>query len=369
MQNRQHNLHLDGLRGIAILMVIFFHYFTGFYVFDFGWSGVDLFFILSGYLLSGRIIPYLNDRKIIWKFYFNRILRIVPLYFSFLIVFYLFFYFVASNQTRNFSEHLQHPLIFFTFVCNWMFILNFNPVQHQLSHLWSLAVEEQFYLFFPIYVVILRQKKKLLNFTLLGIVIILISRYLYSLSLNEAEDLKIYWNTFYRMDSFFVGVLIYLLKENGYLDKYYKRIKIILIISILVILVGCIHENSFRINHFFITIGFTVVAVGYGCIVVFAINARNNFIKRITSNGRLIFFGKISFGLYIFHWPVYLTMFSATNFLLQKFGFSLSPNNIQLINIFFSFGLVTVISFLSFRYYESFFLKWKIKPQISENLV
>ena len=369
MTNNNHNLHLDGLRGIAILIVISFHYFTGFYIFDFGWSGVDLFFILSGYLLSGRILPYLADKKIIWKFYFNRILRIIPLYFSFLLVFYLFFYFVASNETQNLSEQLKHPFIYFSFLCNWMFISNFNSVQHQLSHLWSLSVEEQFYLIFPVYIFAIKRKKILLKLTIGIIAAILVSRCIHCIFIKENEYLKIYWNTFYRIDCFFTGLVIYLLKENGFLNRYYKWMSIILIISILLILIGGIYEETFRVNLFFVSIGFTLVAIAYGCIVVFAITEKDNFLKRITSNSGLIFFGEISFGLYIFHWPIYLTMFSLTNFLVKKSGLIFSANYIQLINIVASFTLVTIISFLSFKYYESIFLKWKIKPEQPKILI
>lgn len=356
------NVSLDGLRGIAILMVILFHYFTGFYVFDFGWSGVDLFFILSGYLLSGRIIPFLDDKKIIWKFYLNRILRIIPLYFSFLIVFYLGYYFLASNETQNFSEQLNNPVAFFGFVCNWLFILFFNPSQHQLSHLWSLAVEEQFYLLFPIYVLIIKHQKKLLQCTILAIALIAVSRCLHMMIYSEMNVLKIYWNSFYRMDSFLFGVLIYLLNNIGFFNKFYKSIPYILIITTIAILVGGFYENTFRVNYFFVTIGFTLNAIVYGCVLIFTLNENNNFLKRIMSNKLLVFFGKISFGLYIFHWPIYLTMFSATNLFAKKLGFNLSTQHIQLLNIMFSFLSVTIISFLSFKYYESIFLKWKQKP-------
>ena len=357
------NPNLDGLRGIAILMVIAYHYFTGFYIFDFGWSGVDLFFILSGYLLSGRILPYISDKKIIWKFYFNRILRIVPLYFCFLIVFYLAFYLFASNETQNLHPQLQHPITFFLFVCNWMFIIDYNSYPHQLSHLWSLSVEEQFYVIFPLYLFVIKQKKTLLKLTIFIIISILLSRSINYLFLEKDSYDKIYWNTFYRMDSFFIGFIIYLLKENGFLNAYKKWIRWVLIIDVFFILIGGLYEHSFRTNPFFVTIGFTIVAIAYACIVILTINEENNIFKKITSNPTLIFFGKISFGLYIFHWPVYLTMFSLINFFMRKIGIVLSTNNIQLINIILSFNISTLVSFLSFNYYESFFMKFKMVPK------
>ena len=364
MQKNNYNFHLDGLRGIAILMVILYHYFTGFYIFDFGWSGVDLFFVLSGYLLAGRILPYLDDKKIIWKFYYNRILRIVPLYFSFLLIFYFMFYLFASNETQNMYDQIQHPFVYFLFVTNWMFITNYNPIQHHLSHLWSLSVEEQYYLIFPLYIFIIKQKRILLKFTTFLILAILIFRCLNTHFLEANEYVKNTWNTFYRMDCFLIGLVIYLLKENGFLKKNNKWISLIFIFCVFFLLIGGSYERTFRINHFFVTIGFTIVALTYGCILILVINEKKNFLKKITSNSTLIFFGKISYGLYILHWPIYLTMFSFINFLMRKTGIILNGINIQLINIIISSCVVTIMSFLSFKYYESIFIKWKIKPQI-----
>lgn len=87
-----YNPYFDGLRGIAILMVTGYHYFGRFYIFDFGWAGVDLFLVLYGYLLTGRLFPYISEKGTIIKIYINRFLRIFPLYFLNLIVFIAAFF-------------------------------------------------------------------------------------------------------------------------------------------------------------------------------------------------------------------------------------------------------------------------------------
>jgi peptidoglycan/LPS O-acetylase OafA/YrhL len=97
---------LDGLRGIAILMVMCYHFFPNNIICNFGWSGVDLFFVLSGFLITGRLYPYLDDKKILLKFYRNRFLRIVPLYFGFLVVFLL-----DGLCSRRKQPAAQQPLI------------------------------------------------------------------------------------------------------------------------------------------------------------------------------------------------------------------------------------------------------------------
>ena len=163
MNKSNYNPHLDGLRGMAILLVMLYHYFTGFGIFDFGWTGVNLFFVLSGYLLTERLYPYLKDKKLILKFYVNRIVRIVPIYFLFLIVFFATIYIFASAETiRSFSYYSEHIAAFFGYIINWVFITKENHGADHLNHLWSLAIEEQFYLVFPLLVICLKHKKALL---------------------------------------------------------------------------------------------------------------------------------------------------------------------------------------------------------------
>ena len=127
MDLTKQNPHLDGLRGIAIITVIVYHYSTGLYIFDFGWMGVDLFFVLSGYLLTGRLYPFLDDKKIIWKFYLNRIIRIIPLYYLFLLSFFGgWFIFTSDITQQQFPIYKNYYLSFFGFFCNWVFILKSN---------------------------------------------------------------------------------------------------------------------------------------------------------------------------------------------------------------------------------------------------
>lgn len=121
----KHIPQLDGLRGVAILMVMCYHFFPNNVICNFGWTGVDLFFILSGFLITSRLFPYLNDKKILLKFYRNRFLRIVPLYFSFLILFFICWFLLASKEALgNFPFYANHWWKFFFFIQNWIFANN-----------------------------------------------------------------------------------------------------------------------------------------------------------------------------------------------------------------------------------------------------
>src|ERR1700761_1301740 len=111
---------LDGLRGIAILLVIAFHYFPGF---SFGWCGVDLFFVLSGYLITGRLIATLDRPGYFTHFYRNRILRIFPLYFATLIVFFIGISFFTKPATQPLLAYYHtHWISYFLFFDNFTFI-------------------------------------------------------------------------------------------------------------------------------------------------------------------------------------------------------------------------------------------------------
>jgi peptidoglycan/LPS O-acetylase OafA/YrhL len=361
-----YNPHIDGLRGIAILMVIGYHYLSGLYIFDLGWSGVDLFFVISGYLLTGRLYPYLNDKKLVWKFYFNRFLRIVPLCYTFLIIFFSGWFLFASQSTiDSVPIYKNHLLGFFAFISNWVFISNFSNTENYLQHLWSLAVEEQFYIFFPFFIILIREKKKLLAAGITVIIVIVITRCFYFYLLpNKGHYLKIYWNSFFRFDSFLIGFVLYMIKENNFNSVIERYIKKIAVISFVLLISSFFLTGTFRLNNFFITIGLTIIGVFYSTIIFLTLSSNVNFLKKVTSSKPLQLIGKISYGLYIFHSPIYLLNYTILNSLLYKINIIINPTTLQLTNAFASFIITYFVSLLSFRYYESFFQKFKSIPKL-----
>ncbi len=137
---------LDGLRGIAIAAVMAFHYgpFATFSnrPFLYGYLGVDLFFVLSGFLISGILLDSRDSADYFKTFYARRVLRIFPVYYAFLALAMVLGHFLGSRA------HPHQYFLYFAYLQNWE---PGNGLTHDayLGHLWSLAVEEQFYLFWP----------------------------------------------------------------------------------------------------------------------------------------------------------------------------------------------------------------------------
>jgi peptidoglycan/LPS O-acetylase OafA/YrhL len=155
---------LDGLRGIAILLVVIWHYFVSLLELDtappalnwlarslsLSWSGVDLFFVLSGFLIGGILLDYKNGRYYFKTFYIRRICRIFPLYFIWLFIFLWAFYTIPP--TSMLSGLLNNPLpfwVYLTFTQNIAMSYTGLMGVEWLAVTWSLAIEEQFYLFLP----------------------------------------------------------------------------------------------------------------------------------------------------------------------------------------------------------------------------
>ena len=359
----KYNPHLDGLRGIAILMVLSFHFLEEYKFFNIGWSGVDLFFIISGYLLTGRLFTYKDDKAVIIKFYFNRFLRIIPLYALFLLLFFFAIYFLISkNNFTNLVSYKNNILGIAFFMTNWLLIKHQIPSLGYLGHLWSLAVEEQFYLILPWFVIYIKSIKKQLLIAIISVIIILIFRNIYYfIFLTKGNILNIYWNTFLRADSFFTGIILYIVTSYYKLNFKIKYLIFAIIISVVSILIGGLSNNSFRITPFFVTIGFTLINIFFSCIILLLLSDNKNFAKRITNLRFLKFTGKISFGMYIIHWPLFLVGFGVLNTLNYRFNLNMSGGLMLKINIIASFLITYILSVISFKYYESIFLKLKYK--------
>ncbi|HEY5213324.1 MAG TPA: acyltransferase, partial [Acidobacteriaceae bacterium] len=202
---------LDGVRGLAILMVMGCHAFVSNYesagrfakligeFLHYGNAGVDLFFVLSGFLITGILYDSLQDDGYFRKFYARRALRLFPLYYGVLLICFLL--------TGPLRLHWGHM--------GWLLILdlqNIDPIQivkHSpgpnivLSHFWSLAVEEQFYLFWPLLVYSVRSWKGLLRMTLIASAGALVLRLM--LVGHGASPLAIHVTTICRADSLMLG--------------------------------------------------------------------------------------------------------------------------------------------------------------------
>lgn len=158
--NRAHLPALDGVRGVAILWVVLhnlsvvdnssFHSLAGHALATFlgaGWAGVTLFFVLSGFLISGILLDSQASPHYFRNFYVRRVLRIFPLYYGVLLVAFVIWPLVAPLPPRL-AEDAQHQAWLWTYLSNW--VLPYDKTTKVFPHFWSLAVEEQFYLLWPL---------------------------------------------------------------------------------------------------------------------------------------------------------------------------------------------------------------------------
>lgn len=341
-----------------------YHFFPNNIICNFGWSGVDLFFVLSGFLITSRLLPYLDEKKILLKFYRNRFLRIVPLYFGFLILFFTGWFLLSSKETlSSFKFYNTHWWEFFLFIQNWVFADNPSEVKTHVQHLWSVAVEEQIYLIFPLLLILIRNKTKLF-FTILFIIsTIIISRwYYYNFCIPKEEYLRIFYNSFFRFDSFLTGVLVYLIYNNHIKFNNAKTILQWLgLVCLLVLLIYFFITKDTEKNNVFISEGgYTIIAIMYASLLQVTLFKKNKFINLITSTGLLRYTGKISYGMYIFHWPLFLTGFIFLNKAFAYLNLIADSTTIHIINVLICIPLTYLLSHLSFKYYEKHFLKRKM---------
>ena len=304
---------LDHLRAAAITYVFLFHYFIlsggmpgwlpGFA--GFGWTGVDLFFVLSGFLISSQLFEQIRKGKHISfrQFFLKRFFRIVPAY---LITVALYFCIPLFRE----KEHLPPLWKFLTFTQN----LGLNLKEYgTFSHAWSLCVEEHFYLFLPL-ILILMQSAKLVNRSFWLIVVLLlfgiaIRTYSYNcLYLPEAESENswvvwykfIYYPTYTRLDGLLAGVTIAAIYKFRpvWWNKIARYGNLIFILSLLVLTGAwflCNDQQTFSASVF----GFPLIATGYGLMVISAVSKTSFLYKwksKITT-----FVATLSYAIYLTH--------------------------------------------------------------------
>ncbi|MFC5283920.1 acyltransferase family protein [Pedobacter alpinus] len=287
---------LDGLRGIAILLVILFHTFH----FMFGWCGVDLFFILSGFLITGSLLETRDEPHYFRNFWIKRTLRIFPLYYLVLIIILL------PKQLFNIETISYTSWSYWFYVQNWVYTFNgiFPHGKATLNHFWSLAIEEQFYFLFP-FIVKYLPRKSLIGILLLFIIIAIGFRY-YFFSLN---NIGYYVATVSRLDALSIGAMLaYLVRYNISLLQKFTHLIFYSSLAYIVFAI-VINQDLHFSNPHIATFGLTAFALFFGCILVYALaTPKISFLSTVLNNSSLKFIGKIAYGLYVFHWILYVFM-------------------------------------------------------------
>jgi len=202
---------INGLRAIAVLAVVFYH--AELELFKGGWLGVDIFFVISGYLISNIIISELNEGTFSFKnFYLRRVRRILPALFSTLLLTIPFAYlFLAPKAMEEYIDSLIASVFFYA---NYHFMnLDFYVAESTklmpLLHTWSLAIEEQYYLLFPLLAfLIYKYFRKYFTF-FIGIITV-VSLYLNTLSQSSDK----FYRLEFRIWELLLGVLIMILSSN-----------------------------------------------------------------------------------------------------------------------------------------------------------
>lgn len=343
---------LDCIRGLAVLLIMLFHCFD-FAVFKFGWMGVDLFFVLSGFLITGILLDSKSSPNYYRNFIVRRILRIFPLYY-FILLFCLILIPLISPQLfgPGYEYYIKHQSWFWLYMQNWLYSKTGFPDNQTLVHLWSLAVEEQFYIFWPL-VIRLFNTKKLLAVCLIIVAFSLIFRFYIGAELGFVHPFK-YMATFSRMDALTTGAIIAILirKRPDWLEKY---IMPVFIISLVIVGAAILYLKAILFVR--LTPIYTFIDILFGCLLIFMLNKEKFLILRPLYGSVFSFFGKYSYGLYVYHFILY-HVFEYN--VLPGFITVFKNNGVALlINGIIVFLISIPVSMLSYKYLEKPFLKLK----------
>jgi peptidoglycan/LPS O-acetylase OafA/YrhL len=291
---------IDGLRALAVLAVMFFHYrvppFSG------GFAGVDIFFVISGYLITALIAREMaEDRFSLWRFYERRVRRIIPALFALLVVASVAAWFILFPH--DFRRYAKSALAAAFFGSNFQFwsvtgYFDVAAFQKPLLHTWSLAVEEQFYLLFPAFLLALRAVRQRTRIAAVG------AAFLLSLALSIWGVRKVPGAAFYlvpfRLWELMAGALLALglvpPPRSARVGGAASLIGLILIACAVLFYSEAAHFPGAA----------ALLPVLGTALVIYGGTQTGTFVNRVLARRPVVFVGLISYSLYLWHWPVYV---------------------------------------------------------------
>jgi peptidoglycan/LPS O-acetylase OafA/YrhL len=317
--NLKYHKELDGVRAIAVFMVIFFHFFFELdlhplltKVANFGRTGVSLFFVLSGYLITRILIATKESPGYFSNFYVRRSLRIFPLYYFYLTLIFIILPLIAGKPFPPFNLQIY----------NWTYLQNFALAfrwEHvSPRHLWSLSVEEHFYLFWPLLIYLLSVKK-----IVIASISIIVMAFMVQYFMIES-DYVAYYFTFARIDELSMGALLAVLEIRNKLTHKYAKIYLLISVILAIPTIALMAIFTDIDNTIIQIIKYDLLAFTFMSMIGYVISLlETGRVKKFLRTKPMVFSGKISYGIYVYHplciaavWSVFPKMNPAVLFVI-----------------------------------------------------
>jgi peptidoglycan/LPS O-acetylase OafA/YrhL len=361
---------LDGLRGIAISLVLIFHCITAVaaerwpnplavvkHATQLGWTGVDLFFVLSGFLIGGILLSARESPNYFRVFYFRRVCRIFPAYFAYLLFMFLCYrYFLPAHSAVAVESFL--PVMpwysYVSFTQNIWMAARVTLGGTVIAITWSLAVEEQFYLTLP---AIIRwiSPRALPRLLVAGIITAPLLRLALLLDLKSRAQGAVYALLPCRMDSLLIGVLLALLLRRASFQEFISARSRWIWGLLAFLTLGMMYFNYLGEASPFPTasFGYTWIAIFYAAILVLALTQSASLLARFLRNRWLRGLGVIAYGTYLIHvivFTIVMTLLRGHTNIHWSFG--------DLAAALFSIALTISIAQTSWLVFEKRFVRW-----------
>jgi peptidoglycan/LPS O-acetylase OafA/YrhL len=304
---------LDGLRGLAVLAVMLFH-FESRPLLPGGAFGVDLFLALSGYLITGLLLNELRasgsiDLK---QFYVRRALRLMPAL-AFLLLGLLAVAFVSpglgGDRSYSLSSLLTTTGYTAAYVINWAFAFGYHQ-QAMVVHLWSLSLEEQFYLLWPGLVLLLARADRNLRLLMattgcLIVASLLVPYIVTGLSWQRSDWDRLYFGSDFRAHGLLLGSLAAQFAARGSLRRVWCSRSFTVVtagacVFLLLLMMTFTNKNPML----FIAGGFALLSISCSIVVLYAGNVRDGLVAGVLSLPALRYLGLRSYALYLWHKPI-----------------------------------------------------------------